>query len=141
MRPLSFVLPAALLLASSAGAQSQNYPQSNPESISQVQVTAPAQPYRFWGYEAEAISGAYAMSNGWRIKVDRGSDGIVAQIGKKRPMSLVAVSRDKYASRDGNVIMEFNRGAYGEDMVMSYVPDARTAQVVVLTSTATLAQR
>lgn len=141
MRSLTLILPATLLLAASTGAQSQNNPSSNPEAISQVQVNAPAQPYRFWGYEAEAISGAYAMSNGWRIKVDPGKDGIVAQIGKKRPMTLVAMSPDKYASRDGNIIMEFNRGAYGDDMVMSYVPDSRTAQVVVLTSTNTLAQR
>lgn len=141
MRPLSLMLPAALLLAASASTQAQLPPASSPQSISQVEVNAPSQPYRFWGYEAEAISGAYAMSNGWRIKVDPGSDGIVAQIGKKRPMTLVAQSRDKFASRDGNVVMEFNRGPYGEDMVMSYVPDTRTAQRIVLSSTNTLAQR
>lgn len=141
MRPQSLMLPAALLLAASASTQAQNQPVSNPDAISQVQVNAPAQPYRFWGYEAEAVTGAYAMSNGWRIKVDPGDDGIVAQIGKKRPMTLVALSRDKFASRDGNVIMEFNKGAYGDEMVMSYVPDVRTAQRVVLTSTTTLAQR
>jgi hypothetical protein len=31
--------------------------------------------------------------------------------------------------------MEFNRGAQGDEMLMSYVPDSRTAQRVVVTST------
>ena len=30
--------------------------------------------------------------------------------------------------------MEFNRGELGEDMQMSYVPDPRLAQVVVISS-------
>ncbi len=54
-------------------------------------------------------------------------------------MRLVALSPDKYATRDGNVTMEFNRGSSGDDMVMSYVPDRRLAQVIVVK--ATLAQR
>ena len=104
-------------------------------------MTAPTWPFLFFDYEAEAISGAYAMSNGWRLKVDPSSDGIVAQIDKHTPMRLHAVSRDQYVSRDGNVSMSFNRGQRGDDMLMSYVPDARTAQVVVVTATAVVAQR
>jgi hypothetical protein len=142
MRSLSLMLPASLLLlASHAGAQTQAYPMTEPEQTSRVQVTAPTQPFQFWDYEAEWVSGAYAMSNGWRMKVDPAADGIVAQIDKRRPLRLVAVSQNRYASRDGNVWMEFNRGPTGEDMLMSYVPDTRTAQVVVVTSTARLAQR
>jgi hypothetical protein len=79
------------------------------------------------------------MSNGWRMKVDPTSDGIAAQINKERPIRLVAVSRDRYIAPDGNVFMEFNRGAQGDEMLMSYVPNERTAQRVVVTST--LAQR
>jgi hypothetical protein len=30
--------------------------------------------------------------------------------------------------------MEFNRGADGDEMMMSYVPDPRLAEVVVVTS-------
>jgi hypothetical protein len=140
MRSLSLILPASLLLfASEVSAQSQNYPLADPASISSVQVTAPTQAFPFWNDDAEAISGAYAMSNGWRIKVEPAHDGIVAQVDKQRPIRLVALSQDRYVSRDGNVSMEFNRGARGDDMSMSYVPDSRTAQVVVVT--ATLAQR
>lgn len=162
MRRLSLVLcPALLLAVSGAGAQeqtqsqlhsseqsqapsqapSQDYPRTEPESISQVQVVAPPQAFQFWEYEAEAISGGYKMSNGWRMKVDSARDGIVAQIDKQRPIHLVALSRDLYASRDGNVTMEFNRGPLGEDMLMSYVPGSgsRVAQRVVVTTT--LAQR
>lgn len=149
MRPLFLILPASLLLAASgAVAQTepiaQQYPLTDPGAISQVQVTAPTQPYKFWDYEAEDISGGYAMSNGWRMKVDPASDGIVAQIDKQRPMRLIAMAKDKYVSRDGNVSMEFNKGEYGDQMVMSYVPDMRTGQALgsqVIVVTATLAQR
>ena len=155
MRSLSLMVPASLLLlaASHAGAQTQAqaqtqtqtqteaYPLTEPEQTSRVQVTAPPRAFQFWEYEAEFISGAYAMSNGWRMKVDSSRDGIVAQIDKERPMRLVAVSENKYASRDGNVWMEFNRGTGGADMLMSYVPNTRTAQVIVVTATSRLAQR
>jgi hypothetical protein len=141
MRPLFLIFPVSLLLASNAGAQAQNDPSTEPGATSRVQVMAPTQPFQFWDYEAEAISGAYAMSNGWHMKVDPASDGIVARIDKRPPIRLVAVSRDKYATRDGNIWMEFNRGTRGDDMFMSYVPDSRTAQVIVVTAKATLAQR
>lgn len=144
MRPLSLVLSASvLLLASSAGAQTQNYPSTESESISQVQVVAPSPSFQFRDYEAEAISGAYAMSNGWRMKVDPTSEGIVAQIDRQHPIKLVALSRDLYASRDGNVSMEFNRGVQGDEMLMSYMPAPGTGQVAVVTvmSKAELAQR
>jgi hypothetical protein len=143
MRSLSLILPVSLvLLASNAGAQAQQAqttPPTEPESISKVQVTAPTEAFQFRDYEAEAISGGYHMSNGWRMKVDPTSDGIAAQINKERPIRLVAVSRDRYIAPDGNVFMEFNRGAQGDEMLMSYVPNERTAQRVVVTST--LAQR
>jgi hypothetical protein len=146
MRALSLMLCPALLLAAAgagaqtASAQAQDYPQTEPESISQVQVVAPTQSFAFREYEAEAISGGYKMSNGWKMKVDPSSDGIVAQIDRQRPIKLVALSPDLYASRDGIVSMQFNRGPLGEDMLMSYVPGPHMAQVVV-TSTSTLAQR
>lgn len=140
MRSVSLIFPAAvLLLVSNAGAQTQAYPSTEPEQPSQVQVRPPAQPFQFWDYEAEMVSGAYAMSNGCRMKVDPSRDGIVAKIDKQPAMRLVAVSRDRYVSSDGNVSMEFNRGTRGDDMLMSYVPDVRTAQVIEVS--ATLAQR
>jgi hypothetical protein len=139
MRHLFLILPVSLLLSASAGAQDVITPSTQPESISRVQVMAPTQPFQFRDYEAEAISGGYKMSNGWKMKVDPAADGIVAQIGKRHPMRLVAVSTNQYVTPDGNVAMEFNRGKDGDEMLMSYVPDARTAQVVVVTST--LAQR
>jgi ABC-type metal ion transport system substrate-binding protein len=144
MRSLSLLLPASLLvLASNAVAQTATTLTTESGATSRVQVIASAQPFAFYDSDAEWISGAYAMSNGWRLKVDPSSDGIVAQIDKRHPVKLTAVSRDKYVTLDGNIAMEFNRGQQGDEMLMSYVPDPRTAQVVVnsATSTATLAQR
>ena len=141
MRSLYVIFPASLLLATSAGAQAQDTPSTEPGQTSRVEVMAPTQAFQFWDYEAEAISGAYAMSNGWRMKVDPSADGILARIDKRPPIRLVAVSQDKYVTRDGNMSMEFNRGERGDDMLMRYVPDSRTAEVVVVTATAVLAQR
>lgn len=49
-------------------------------------------------------------------------------------MRLYAVAPCKFASIDGNVNMEFNRGAWGDDMLMSYRPNPGLAQVVVLST-------
>lgn len=142
MRSLFPILSVSLLvLAAHAGAQEQNPPSTTSGAISQVQVMAPTQAFRFYEHDAEWISGAYKMSNGWRLKVEPSANGIVAQIDKRRPIRLVASSPDRYVSPDGLVAMEFNRGPSGDDMMMSYVPDQRTAEVVVITSTGLLAQR
>jgi hypothetical protein len=139
MRPLFLALPASLLLASTAGAQTVHYPLTEPAPESTVQVPAPAPEFYAWTDELEAVSGKYAMSNGWRLKVEPSSNGIFASIDKQRPMRLIAQSPDRFVSRDGNVEMVFNRGEAGDQMVMSYVPDPRVAQVIVVR--ATLAQR
>ena len=55
MHSRSLIFPACLLLATSAGAQTQHDPLTDPESTSQVQVRAPAQPFQFWEYEAEGV--------------------------------------------------------------------------------------
>ena len=139
MRPVSLLFPASLLLlASSAGAQTQAYPYTDGPAMSSVQVTAPARPIRIRDEQARQIVGAYDMSNGWYLKVRPAVRHIDATIDNQRPMRLLAVAPYKFASADGNVTMEFNRGESGEDMLMTYV-DPRLAQVVVISST--IAQR
>lgn len=137
MRHSLLAFPVSLLLlASHAGAQTQNYPPPDTAPVSTVQVTAP---FQLSDEEAEKISGAYAMSNGWRLQVAQTTRGIEARIDRQRPIRLIAVTPDKFVSRDGNVTMDFNRGPDGDDMQMSYVPDQRLAVRVVIG--ATLAQR
>jgi hypothetical protein len=105
-------------------------------------VTAPTPAFQFYQDDAEWVSGGYKLSNGWRMKVEPSSDGIVARIDKQRPMRLVAVGPNKYTSRDGNVEMEFNTANGGDDMRMSYyVPETAVAQAQRIVVTATLAQR
>jgi hypothetical protein len=136
MRPLYLAIPVSLLLvASNAHAQSTNYPVTNEEAISTVQVTAPPHAVRVSDYQTRTVSGAYALSNGWRLHVRPALNGVVAAIDDQKPMRLIALSPDKYVSRDGNVAMEFNRGPDGDDMIMSYVPNDGLAQVVVVTAT------
>lgn len=140
LTPLNLALAVSLtLLVDNAAAQSRQFPTTSSGPISSVEVTAQARTVRIYQEDLDAVRGVYALSNGWRMAVSPASGGITAQIGRHRAMHLVALSADKYASRDGNVTMEFNRGPTREDMVMSYVPDRRLAQVIVVK--ATLAQR
>jgi hypothetical protein len=140
MRPLPLLLPASLLaFAATASAQNLPYPQADSTTPSTVQVTAPARNFRLTDEQEQYVAGAYAMSNGWRLDVRTSPQHIEATIDGRKPMRLVALSPDKFVSRDGNVSMEFNRGPTGDDMVMSYRPDPRLAQVIVLTTR--LAQR
>ena len=138
MRSLSLAVSASLLvLAADAGAQATKYPIVADSAMSSVQVTAPAR--RVFQEDLDTVRGQYALSNGWRLKVEPAASGIMATFDSQRPIYLVALTKDKFVSRDGNVDMVFNRGDYGEDMVMSYVPNPRLAQVIVVR--ATLAQR
>lgn len=128
-----------LLLAADAVAQSRDYPATGSSPISSVQVSAPARTARVYQERLDAVRGVYGMSNGWRLEVSPAAGGITARINRQPAMRLVALSPDRYVSGDGNVTMEFNRGDNGDDMEMSYVPDSRVVQVIVVK--ATLAQR
>lgn len=138
MRTL-FLLPASLLLMASTGAQTLPYPRTDTDPMSSVSVKGPPKTVRVRPDQAEMIGGSYAMSNGWRLRVRTGSRHIYATIDNENAMRLYAVAPYKFVSADGNVDMEFNRGPEGQDMVMSYVPDQRLGQVVVISST--IAQR
>lgn len=74
------------------------------------------------------------MANGWTLKVRTNLHDIDTTIDSEKPMRLLAVSSKKFVSGDGNVIMEFNRGDSGDDMMMSYIPGPGLAQVVVTSS-------
>ena len=131
MRPLSLLLPAALLvLATSAGAQTQTYPRPDTAPIATVTVTGEAKTVRLRDEQVRQIAGTYAMSNGWNLRVRGAPRYIDATIDEQQPIRLRAVSADKFVSGDGNVTMEFNRGDSREDMKMSYVPDPKNPGVV-----------
>jgi hypothetical protein len=135
MRSFSLLFPASLLaLAASAGAQQLPYPRPDPASVNTVQVTAPARVAWIRLEEAKQIGGEYEMSNGWFMRVETGSQHIDATIDEQKPIRLVKVARNQFASGDGSVKMVFNQGMSGDEMTMSYVPDRALAQVVVLSS-------
>ena len=142
MRPLSLLLSASLLvLSASASAGTMPYPDAEtPASGATVQVVAPAPEVLVPPGLVEQIRTTYGLSNGWRLKVEPVSRRFIeARIDRQRPMRLYAVSKDTFVSRNGMVTMQFDQGESGDDMTLSYVPDARLAQVVVISSR--LAQR
>jgi hypothetical protein len=141
MRYALLAFPASLLLLAcpvhaQTQANPQNYPPPDGTAIETVQVTAP---FRLTDEDADKIGGTYAMSNGWHLKVEQSTRGMQARIDNRRPIRLIAITADKFVSRDGNVTMDFNRGADGDEMLMTYVPDQRVAIRYVVG--ATVAQR
>lgn len=139
MRYSFILLPASLLLAAATQAQTMPYPPRDSAPISSVQVTAPAVPERIKAHQRDKIAGTYEMSNGWWLRVRTDARSIEASIDREPPLRLVAVAPYKFVSGDGNVTMQFNVGDTGDDMEMSYLPEGRLAQRVVLSSR--LAQR
>ncbi len=139
MRILTLAIAGTLLLVAANAAAQSSYPTTSSESISSVQVTAQSRTARVYQEHLDAVRGVYGMSNGWRMKVASAAGGITARIDRQPALYLVALSPDSYASRDGSVTMEFNRGEQGDDMLMRYRPDPRLAQVIEVK--ATLAQR
>lgn len=130
-----YLLAASLLLsATGADAQTMPYPPADTAPIASVQVTAPVKSVRIRADDAKKISGHYAMSNGWYLRVLTSARHIDAIIDEQQPIRLVAVAPYRFVSGDGNVTMDFNRGSDGEDMRMTYVPDLRLGQRVVLDS-------
>ena len=140
MRPLSLLLSVSLLLpAAGAGAQAMAYPPPDTAPISWVQVTARSTAPPIETREARQISGAYEMSNGWYLRVHTGRRYIDTIIDDQPRLRLVPVAPYRFVSGDGKVTMQFNRGVTGDEMLMSYYPDGRLAQRVLLESR--LAQR
>lgn len=130
MRPLSLLIPASLLvLAASAGAQTQPYPRPDTAPISTVTVTPPAKAVRLMPDEVKEITGNYDMQNGWQLEVRGKPEYIDATIDNEKPMRLRAVSKNKFVSGDGNVTMEFKPGT-DYDMKLSYVPDPSKPSMV-----------
>lgn len=134
-----FLLPGAILLALAPAASAQapataQAPAAVPddaEAISSVRVQAPVRPLRIRDEQAAQITGRYAMSNGWYLQVHTEPRHIVARIDHGDPIWLYAVAPYRFVSRDTRWAMEFNRGQAGEDMLLSYVPQAGLAAVVV----------
>ena len=133
-----FIL-VGITLVDHAHGQSGPLPQSD-SAMSEIRVPAPAKSY--WTLrrtELDALRGTYLLSNGWLLKVRPNTRMMMAQIDDRPAMSLLPMSPDKFVSLDGNMSMEFNLGDSGDEMVLAYVPDPRTAQVVIVRTS--LAQR
>jgi len=136
MRLQSLALAATLLLvAANAAAQSasSDYPATGQPAMSSVQVTAPPRGQRVPDADPDTVSGQYRLSNGWKLEVNPGYSGIWTRIDRQRPMRLSAVSKDTYASHDGNVWMRFD--VERDEMVMRYVPQSRLAEIIEVRAT------
>lgn len=142
MRTLLTAVPLSLLLvAPFAGAQLHDYPLTDESAVSTVHVRPALHAFPVTEQQTETVKGDYALTNGWHLRVRSTYKGIEAQIDKERPMYLIALSPDKYTTRDGNVAMDFNLGPLNDDMIMSYVPRSDATAMLTVGTSSTLAAR
>lgn len=111
------------------------------EALSQVQVRGQSRRYRLDPDEARQVRGTYALSNGWTMRVTSRLSHVNISINDGPDIELLAQSGDKFASADGKIATVFNLGPWQEDVVMSYVPDARLSDQRVIVGSGTLAAR
>lgn len=145
---LSLAATCAVTIPLSAVAQqTQSSPAAAPvdpgarQALSEVQVRGQTRHHRLDSDEARQVAGTYAMSNGWIVHVIPRRDHVLMEINDGQPVQLFAQSADKFASADGSIATVFNLGMSREDVVMSYVPDARFSDQRVVIGTAALAAR
>lgn len=130
MRPLSLLISASLVaFAAGASAQTQPYPRPDTAPISTVTVTPSAQAVRLRPEEIKEIAGNYDMANGWQLEVRGKPEYIDATIDTEKPLRLKAVSKNKFVSGDGNVMIEFKQGS-DHHMKLSYAPDPSKPSMV-----------
>ena len=137
-------LGAAGAMAAPTLATAQAAPQIDEEvkqALAEVQVRGQPRHYRLEPSELKQVSGTYAMSNGWTVRVIPHMRRVYMQVNDKDPIELFAQSADKFASADGNIATVFNLGMMGDDIVMSYVPDSRLSDQRVIIGSGSLAAR
>ena len=137
---ISTLLLSAAAASTAFPAMAQVQDLAPQEALSQVQVRGPVRHYFLDQYEAKAVRGTYALSNGWTMSVTPRLRKVYVQINDGAPVELLAQSADKFASADGKIATVFNLGPWRDDMVMSYVPGTQLAERIVLTG-ASLAAR
>jgi hypothetical protein len=129
MRSYILAVPMSLLLAAPfAHAQQQDYPRTD-GTTQTVQVPAPPGGIVVTADQAESIRGTYELSNGWHLKAQpmAATHGMIARIDGQPEIRLIALPGNKFVSADGNVAMEFGRGDFHDEMMMSYLPSSSAA--------------
>jgi hypothetical protein len=153
MRLFTLLLSASVCaVAAPTVATAQSTPSSRPaaaapideqvrQALAEVQVRGQVRRHRLDPDEARKIKGTYAMSNGWTVRVTPQVRRVFITVNDGAPVELLAQSADKFASADGNIATMFNLGPWEDDIVMSYVPDARLSDQRVIVGSGPLAAR
>ena len=122
------VLAALSLAAAAAAAQqpsAQNHAQTE-RAMSEIQVTA-AQ-YKPVRAELDAITGIYELDDGATLRVARTNRRVKAALGQVGGVDLVPVGPYTYMARDRSLLVQFNLGTLGEDVLVTYNPDSVAAE-------------
>jgi hypothetical protein len=134
-------LASAQATRSSPAAASVQAADEAREALSQVQVGGQAHRHRLDADDARKIRGTYALSNGWTMQVTPQARRVFIAINDGAPIELLPQSADRFATADGNIATVFNRGAWEDEVVMSYVTDARLSDQRVIVGSGTMAAR
>jgi hypothetical protein len=126
---------AAFAACCNAGAQALPAALGAQAVLPEIRIAASMPLYPIRMREARAVRGVYAMSNGWTMEVRPDWKKVYADIDRRGEVELLPLSADRFVSADGRMAMEFNVGAQGDEVVLRYIPNAATAQVVEVRST------
>ena len=126
------VFAALVIAADTAAAQTPAAPQGAPQAdqaMGSIQVNAPFKRYKPQPEEVADALGTYDLDNGAVLRVARDHRKLtVYHAPNGAAVELIPVGRYIYMAGDRSLMMEFNRGELGEDVLVTYNPDTLAAE-------------
>ena len=116
---------AALSLAAAAAAAQQPSAQNNAQTeraMSEIHVTASQ--YKPVVGELETLPGTYKLDDGATLRVARSHLHITASLGHIGSVDMVPIGPYMFMASDRSMMVEFNIGTLGEDVIVTYNPDS-----------------
>lgn len=134
MRTLVIISVIAVLAfaADTAAARQASSPPSATQAgqaVGSIQVNAPLQRFKPQPGEVADALGTYELDNGAVLRVLRDHRKLtVYHAPNGAAVELIPVGRYIYMASDRSLMMEFNRGELGEEVMVTYSPDSVAAE-------------
>jgi hypothetical protein len=126
------VIAALVIAADTAAAQQPATPMpaaQADQSMGSIQVNATPDRFKPQPAELSAVMGTYNLDNGAVLRVGSEHRKVtVYHAPNGRPVELIPVGRYVYMASDRSLLMEFNLGELGEDVMVTYSPDSVAAE-------------
>lgn len=126
------VFAALVIAADTAAAQEPATPlpaTQSDQTMGSIQVNATPNRFKPQPDEVATVMGTYMLDNGAVLRVGRALRKVtVYHAPNGTPVELMPVGRFVYMAADHSLLMEFNRGETGEEVMVTYGPDTVAAE-------------